>query len=437
MNAALVTVLFFGLILFFLALGLPISFALGGVSVALTYFFWGPEGLSIIANRAWGAVANFVVVCVPLFVFMGAMLERSGVASALYKSMHLWCGRLRGGLAVGTVLICMLFAAMTGLSASATVTMGLVALPEMLKRNYDKSLALGCITAGGALGVLIPPSVTMVLYALVAEQSVGKLFMGGLVPGVILGLFFIAYILIRAAFQPQIAPGAPQEERGTWRHKLMALRAVILPSLIILGVLGTIFAGIATPTEAAAVGAMLTLVSAAIHKRLRWADVRDACYQTLKVSSMAMWIYLGSLCFTTLYYSTGAPAFVKEFLLHMPGGKWGTIITIQIIWFLLGMFLDPWGIIMITAPVFCPVIKELGFSLIWFGVLFIVNMEMAYLTPPFGFNLFYLKGVAPSDVSLADIYRSVVPFIALQALVLILVIVFPQLVLWIPKMMLG
>jgi len=435
MSIGLVTGLLFGCILLFLLTGLPVSFVLGGVAMVFTYFLWGPQGLAIVANRAWGGMTNFVIVCVPLFIYMGVMLERSGIASSLYTMMHRWSGALRGGLAAGTVLICMIFAAMTGLSGASTVALGLVALPEMLKRGYNKDIAIGSIGGGGALGILIPPSATMVIYAMIAQESVGQLFMGGVFPGIILGFLFIAYILIRSSIQKNIAPALPEEERAGWGAKFTSLRAVILPMLLIVAVLGSIFAGIATPTEAAAVGAFGATMCAAVYRKLNWQNIKEACYQTLRVSTMALWIFLGSQAFTTIYYAVGAQEFVQELLLQLPGGHWGVIIGIQIIWLILGCLLDPWGIIMITAPIFVPVVDALGFSLVWFGVLCIVNMEMAYLTPPFGMNLFYLRGVAPPGVSMGDIYHSATPFVLCQLVALVIVMAFPALVLWLPSLM--
>ena len=248
MSVGLITGLLFGCILLFLLTGLPVSFVLGGVAMIFTYFLWGPQGLSILANRAWGGMTSFVIVCVPMFVFMGVMLERSGIAASLYTMMQRWYGGLRGGLAAGTVLICMMFAAMTGLSGASTVALGLVALPEMLKRGYNKDIAIGSIGGGGALGILIPPSTTMVIYAMIAQESVGQLFMGGVFPGIVLGFLFIAYILIRSAIQKDIAPALPLAERADWGAKFVSMRAVILPLALIIAVLGSIFAGIATPT---------------------------------------------------------------------------------------------------------------------------------------------------------------------------------------------
>jgi len=437
MDIGLLTALLFGVILIFLISGLPVAFVLGGAALIFTYIAWGPQGLSIVATRTWDGMSNFIIVCVPLFIYMGVMLERSGVASALYTMMHRVAGALRGGLAAGTVFICMIFAAMTGLSGASTVALGLVALPEMLKRGYNKDLAIGSIGAGGALGILIPPSATMVIYAMIAQQSVGQLFLGGVIPGIMLGMFFILYILIRSAIQKDLAPALPKSERASFREKVSSTRAVILPILLIVAVLGSIFAGIATPTEAAAVGALGATLSAAAYRKLNWTNIKYACYSTLKVSAMALWIYLGSKAFTTIYYAIGATEFVSELLLDIPGGGIVVILAMQLIWLLLGCLLDPWGIIMITVPIFFPVVASLGYSLVWFGVLCIVNMEMAYLTPPFGMNLFYLKGVAPKNVTMGDIYHSVTPYVLLQFAALMLVLFFPQLVLWLPGLVFG
>lgn len=435
MSIEFLTVLIFGLMLVSLATGVPISFALGGLAMIFTYFLWGDNALGMIANRMYGIMSDYVVLAVPLFIFMGMLLEKSGIADELYTMMHKWIGHIRGGLAVGTVLICTIFAAMSGLSATATVTMGIVALPAMFKRNYDKDIALGCISAGGALGILIPPSATMVVYALVARQSVGQLFMGGVFPGLLMSVIFIIYILVRCQIQPHLGPAVPKEERATWGERLVSLRAVILPIFIVVMVLGTIFAGITTPTESAAMGALGTVIATGVRRKLNWRTVKEACYETLKISSMGMWIYLGSLAFSTIYTAVGATDLIEKLFRSMPGGRWGAMLAIQLVWLVLGCFLDPWGTIMITGPIFISIMAHFGFNLVWFGVLWVINTEMAYLTPPFGFNLFYLKAVAPRDVTMSDIWRSIWPFVGCQALALALVMIFPQLVLWLPSQM--
>ncbi len=423
------------LLILLLLIALPTAFALGSIAVIMMFVLWGPSGLDLCTRRLYTMAQDFALVSVPLFVLMGTVLEKSEIAEDLYAAMHVWSGGIPGGLAVGTVLICMLFAAMTGLSAGATVTMGLVALPQMLSRGYSKELALGPIAAGGALGVLIPPSVTMILYAMIAQVSVGRVFMGGVVPGVILGLFFICYILLRGFLQPHLVPALPLEERFGWREKISSLKKVILPIALIIIVMGSIFAGIAAPTEAAAVGAAGAFLCAAVSRKFNWELIKESSFTALRVTSMAMWIYLGSTCFTTFVVASGLSDYISSALLQLPGGKWGVMISIQIVWLILGAFIDPWGIMMITAPIFCPVVKSLGFDLVWFGVIFVINMEMAFLTPPFGFNLFYLKGVTPEDISMTDIMRSVWAFVGCQALCLIVFILCPWLVLWLPGKM--
>jgi len=437
MSVELLTILLFITFGVFVLVGLPVCFSLGGAAVIFILSTWGVPGLMTVINRAWEGMNSFIIVCVPLYIFMGVLLERSGIAADLYNLIQKWSGGLRGSLAAGTVFICMILAAMVGLSGASTVTMGLVALPEMLKRKYSKDIALGCILAGGALGILIPPSATMVIYAMIGQQSVGQLYAGGIIPGIILGSLFIIYILVRCFINKDYAPALPLDQRASWRDKLIALRAVILPVLIIFAVLGSVFLGLATPTESAALGGLACIISAAIYRRLNFKNLSEACYATLKVSTMAMWMYVGSTTFTTVCYTIGAPEMVKGILMSIPGGKWGVMISIQIVWMILGCLLDPWGIIMITGPIFIPVVQSLGFDLIWFGVVFILNMEMAYLTPPFGFNLFYLKGVAPPDIKMRDIIHSIWPFFFCQLACLILAIVFPQLVLWLPGIIFG
>jgi len=435
MSVEAITGLLFGSMVVCLVLGLPLAFVLGGLAVVLTYFLWGPPALYMIASRTFGGMMVFVLVATPMFIFMANMLEKSGVADDLYDTMHDWLGGINGGLAIGTVLICVIFAAMAGVSGAATVSMGLIALPAMLKRGYNKSIAVGSIMSGGALGILIPPSVTMIFIGLISEQSVGKLFMGGVFPGILLAVLFIIYISIRCLFQPHLGPPLPREQRATWQKKVTGLRALIIPGLLVFMVLGTMFLGITTPTEAAALGAVGSIISAAVYRRLKWPLFKEACYRTFSLTVMVTWIYYAALCFTSLYAATGAADLVANILVTVPGGRWGTVIAMQLIFLILGCFLDPLGIIMICLPLFCPIVASLGFDLIWFGVLFVINMEMAYLTPPFGFNLFYMRGVAPKEVTMGDIYRSVAPFVLLQLTGLILVMIFPNIITWLPNQM--
>jgi len=366
---------------------------------------------------------------------MASILQRSGVADALYDTIHKWLGGLNGGLAAGTVIIAAMFAAMSGVAAAATVSLGLIALPAMLKRKYNKVMVTGAIQAGGALGILIPPSVEMIVFALFARLSVGKMFMGGVFPGLLLASFFIIYILVRCYLQPQMGPALAKEERATWREKFSSLRQVILPLLVIFGVLGSIYLGIATPTESAAVGVLGALISAAIYGTFSWTMLKESAFTTLRVSTMIMWILFGSYAFSSVYIALGASEVVKQGLSLMPGGRWGILIGMQLSFFILGTILDTFGIIMITAPLYLPIVAELGFDPVWFGILYVMNVEMAFLTPPYGICLFYMKSVAPKEVTMLDIYRSIIPFVGLQALGLITVMIFPQIALWLPGTM--
>jgi tripartite ATP-independent transporter DctM subunit len=435
MSIELLTILVFGLFFIFLFMGLPVVFSLGGTAVIATYFLWGPQALHMIANRTFTNANSFVLLAIPMFIFMGCMLEKSGIAQDLYSMMFKWMGPVRGGLAIGTVAICAIFAAMVGITGAATVSMGLVALPSMLKHHYDKKIAIGCISAGGALGVLIPPSVLMIILGLYTNTSIGALYAGGILPGVLLALFFIVYIVIACLFRPEWGPALPREERATWKEKLVALRAVLLPIALILGVLGSIFMGAATPSEAAALGAVGSIICAAVYRSLNWTTLRDALQITLRLSCMVMWIIFGASVFTALYTAIGAHDLTRQILSYIPGGRWGMVIGMQIIWMIMGCFLDPNGIIMITAPIFFPIIHSLGFDPVWFGVLFVINMEMGYLTPPFGFNLFYMQAVVPKGIVMADIYRSIVPFVILQFLGLVLCMIFPEIILYLPKLL--
>jgi tripartite ATP-independent transporter DctM subunit len=433
MSIELLTFLFFFSLLVFLVLGLPLSFVLGGVSIVFLYFTWGPESFYMVAAQSWGAMNKFTLVAIPLFIFMAMILERSGTANDLYEMMYIWFGPVKGGLAIGTVVICAIFSAMCGISGAAVVSMGTIALPSMLKRNYDKLMAVGCINSGGGWGILIPPSVIMILYALISGESVGKLFAGGVFPGLLLLVMVSTYIAIRCIIQPHMGPAIPPEDRGDWSKKLKALKAVLLPILIVLMVLGSIIGGITTPTEAAGMGVLGALVSALIYRQLTWKLVMEACIRTFRLTGMIMWILFGAYCFSAAYHGMGAAHLIEHIMQFIPGGPWGTIIFIQIVIFLLAMVLDPAGIMMICVPIFLPVVNAYGFDPVWFGILFTINMEIGYMTPPFGFNLFYMKGIVPPSISMGDIYRSVIPFTIVESTGLALVMIFPAIATWLPN----
>ena len=434
MSIEMITLLFFGSLLFFLVLGLPLAFVLGGVSVIFLYFTWGPDAFYMVSSQIWSTMGNFTLVAIPLFVFMAMVLERTGVARDLYRMMYLWWGGLRGGLAIGTLGICAIFAAMCGISGAAVVAMGTIALPSMLERGYDKRMVLGCINTGGGWGILIPPSILMILYSLITGVSVGQMFAAGVLPGILLMVLTCAYIIIRCYFQPELAPALPKEERASWREKMLALRAVILPIIIVFVTLGSIIAGVTTPTEAAAVGVLGALVSAVVYRRFSWELMRDASIRTFKLTGMIMWILFAAHAFSAAYQSMGAQELIEGMITGIPGGPWAVIITMMVIVFFLAMVLDPVGIMLITLPVFLPIVQSMGFDPVWFGILFVINMEIGYMTPPFGFNLFYLKGVVPPSITMKDIYVSVIPFVLVEIVGLALIMIFPEIATYLPDL---
>ena len=437
MSFEVISLLLFGSLIVLIVLGLPLVFALGGIAAVFLMVFWEPSYYHAIFWDARGTLSTPYYIAIPLFIFMACMLERSGIAEDLYAVIYRWSGRLAGGLAMGTVLICTLLAAMVGLSGAALTTMGVTALPSMIKRGYDKKLVMGCIMAGGTLGILIPPSIIMMVYAVVAGVSIAKLFLAGIIPGLLLAALFIIYIGTRARFQPQLAPPLPPEERASWSEKFTSLRFVILPVLLVVMVLGAIFWGIASINEVAAVGAAGTIVCAAVVSRLNWKNFKEANYETLKLSVMIMWILIAALSFSRAYVIIGALQYVQDLFAALPFGYWGIILVMEAIFIFLGCFFDPFGILMLSAPVFLPVVEAAGIDPVWFGIFFVVNMEMAYLTPPVGLNLFYMKAVAPEGTTMGEIYRAVVPFVLIMVLTVALITIFPQVVTWLPDLVRG
>jgi tripartite ATP-independent transporter DctM subunit len=435
MSIEIITILLILSLLVALALGLPLSFSLGGIAVIFALGVWGVKGLLVAATTAFSIATEEVLLCIPMFIFMGSMLQYSGIADDLYGTIHRVLGSLKGGLAITTIIICTVFAAMAGISAVATVTMGVIALPSMLSRGYDRKLAMGSIAAGGALGILIPPSVPMVLYGMLANESVGKLFAGGVFPGLVLSSFFIAYIVIRSNLDPNMAPALASEQRLSFVGKIIILKSIIYPAILIFLVLGTIWLGVSTPTEAAGVGALGSVVVVILQRKFSKKVFFEACEQTLRLTAMGMWIAIGSSCFSAVFNAAGSQDLVTKVILALPGGRWAVYAFFHFIYFILGMLMDPTGIVFLCTPIFVPIIKRLGFDVVWFGVTFVVNMEMAYLTPPFGFNLFYLRSIVPKEITTMEIWQSVVPFIAIQMLCLILVSIYPQLILWFPSLL--
>jgi len=433
LSTELVTVILFSGLLVVLALGVPVAFGIGGMAVILTWVMFGPTQLYTAAITAYRELTDPGLVTIPLFLLMGNFLVHSGISDRLFKALNYWLSDIRGGLAIVVIGVCVVLAMCSGFGPGI-LTMGLIAVPAMLKYNYDKNLALGSVMAGGVLGDLIPPSIIMIIFGYIARVSIGKLFMGGVIPGFILATLFILYILIRCRLQPHLAPPLP--EKVTWSMRWSSLKEVILPALLVLTVLGSIFAGLATPTEAAAVGAFGAFVICFIYRQFSWKMLINSCTETIKISSMALWILIAATLFAVFYTTAGAQGMIMNIVQSLPVSRWVILIGMQVMLLIFGMFLDDYAIITICTPIFMPIAISLGFDPIWFGIVFILNMQVAYLSPPFGWALILMRGIAPPEVSTGDIWRSVPPFAAMQVLVLILIMVIPQLALWLPDMML-
>lgn len=436
MNPAVIVALMFAAVIFLFILRTPVAVTLGTVGILFLAVINGPRSLQILSPSILENMTSIILLAIPLFIFIGCMLEKSGIADEIFDMIYKWLGPVPGGLAIGTVFICVVFAAMVGVVGAATVTMGLIALPAMLKRGYKSTLAVGCISGGGALGFLIPPSVTMIVYASLSNISIGKMFLAGVIPGFLLAGLFMSYILIRSLIDPTIAPPVPVEERATWPEKFASVKNLAMPFLLIFSIMGTIFSGLATPTEAAAVGALVAIFI--VLYRLKSFKglagvLQEATEKTAALTSMVLWIIIGCLAFSAVVNTLGLPMLLNDFITSLGINRWVVLIIMQMSFFLLGMVMDDLPIIMITVPIYVPLINILGFDPLWFGILFIVNMQMAYLTPPFGFVLFYMKGVVPDTITMVDIYKSVWPFIALQAICLIIIMLFPQVALWLPS----
>jgi tripartite ATP-independent transporter DctM subunit len=433
MSIELTTALLFSGLIFLLAMGVPVVFALGGISVLITFLLDGTNGLYIVATTTYRQITDPGLITIPLFLLMGNFLIHSGISDRLFKALNLWLSGIRGGLAIVSVGVCVALA-MCGGFGPGILTMGLIAVPAMLKHHYNKSLALGSVMAGGVLGEIIPPSIIMIIFAYISRISIGKIFFGGAIPGFITASLYLIYITLRCYIQPNLAPRA--EEEATWKTRLASLKDIILPSLLIVLVLGSIFLGIATPTEAAGVGAFGSFLICIIYGRLSRKVISNSCLETMKISGMVLWILVTATLFGVVYTSAGAQDMVMEIIEGMTVNRWLILAAMQVILLLFGMFMDDYAVLTICAPIFIPIAVFLGFDPIWFSIVFILNMQVAYLTPPFGWALILMKGVAPPEVHTKDIWRSIPPFVLIQLIVLILTMIFPQLALWLPEKML-
>ena len=450
MHISDLTWLMFGTLFIALMMGLPLAFVTGGLGVVFIYLVGDQTMLNIIPSRIFPMMTNSDLAAIPLFIFMASMLERAGLIEEMFDVVYKWMGGLNGGLAAATILASTILAAMVGVIGAAVVTMGIIALPAMLKRGYNHEIALGSIMAGGTLGILIPPSILAILYAVVAQQSVGELYLGSIVPGIMLSSMYVAYVLFRSWRNPSLGPAIPEEERLGLLDKILLLRQLIAPLLLVFTVLGLLFGGIATPVEAAGIGSFGAIIVAMMHKRFSLKGLQDASVSTAKASAMVLWIIFGASIFVGFYILQGGQTFITETILSTGLSSYGILFLMMFLLVILGMFLDWVGILLLAVPIFVPIIKSLTFDglfglppvpgdkvVLWFGVLYLVNMQMSFISPPFGYALFYLRGVCPPEISMATIFRSALIFLGLQTVGLILCILLPGIVTWLPSLVYG
>ncbi len=435
MSYELIALLMFSSMMLMLLTGQRVFGAIGFVAVVAALWLWGDGGSEMAFTAAMKLMKWYPLLTLPLFIYMGYMLSESGIADDLYKMFHVWFGPVRGGLAIGTIGLMVVISAMNGLSVAGMAIGATIALPELLRRGYDKIMVTGVIQAGSSLGILVPPSVVLVLYGMIARQPIGKLWLAGVFPGLLMASLFIAYIAIRCYLQPQLGPVLPPEERQVgWVEKLRLLRAGIVPLFIFFSMTGLFLMGFTNLTESSAVGATAATLAALFKGRLTRHVMEETIRKTLGVSCMFMWIILAALCFGAVFDGLGAVKAIEAFFLHQMGlSPWEVLIMMQLSYLLMGMFLDDTAMLVIVAPLYVPLVKVLGFDLVWYGVLYTITCQIAYMTPPFGYNLFLMRAMAPPEVTLADIYRSIVPFVLVMCLGLALVMLFPQVALWLPE----
>jgi tripartite ATP-independent transporter DctM subunit len=436
MNFELVAVLMFASMIIMLVTGRHIFAIIGAVAAAFALILWGKGGEDLAFHASFNLLNWYPLLTLPMFVYMGYMFSKSGISDDLYQMFHVWMGPVNGGLAVGTLALMTIIAAMNGLSVAGMAIGTSIALPEMLKRKYDKIMVSGVIQAGSSLGIMVPPSVVLVLYGMIARQPIGRLWMAGVIPGLMLSTIFIVYILIRCQLQPHLGPALSKEERDSIsrQEKLRLLRAGILPVVIIFLMTGLFFMGVTSLVESSSVGAAVTTVAAILNKRLTWKGFKEVLKDTLSVSCMFMWIILAALAYGAIFDGLGAVHAIKGLFLEYGFGPWGIILMMMLSFLFMGTFLDDTAMLIVVAPLYVPLVIELGFNPIWFGVLYTLTCQVAYLSPPFGYNLFLMRAMAPKDYSLADIYKSIVPFVGLMLIGLGILMLFPQITLWLPNL---
>ncbi|WP_074214202.1 TRAP transporter large permease subunit [Salinivibrio sp. ES.052] len=425
-GSLLMLVMLIGLLL----TGMQLAFVSGFVAIFFTLFWFGPEAMPLIASRTYSFASGYVFLAVPMFVLMAALLDRSGIAKDLFDAMKSLGRKVRGGVAVQTILVAVLLASMSGVIGGETVLLGILALPQMLRLGYDRKLAIGTTCAGGALGTMLPPSIVLIIYGMTASVSIGDLFKASFLPAFILAACYIAYVLIRCKLNPSLAP-LPSDSGEEDAPQVSYFKALFFPLFSVVVVLGSIYTGVASVTEASALGVVGIMLSAIVRGEMNLSMLKESAIATMRTCGMIMWIGIGASALVGIYNLMGGIDFVEQVILSLSGGSAiGTLLIMMAILLVLGMFLDWVGVALLTMPIFVPIITGLGFDPIWFGVVFCLNMQVSFLSPPFGPAAFYLKSVAPKDISLGEIFTSLLPFIALQVFVLSLVIIFPELAMW-------
>ena len=437
----IMSILMVVLLLVGVMIGFPVAFMLAGLGIIFGLIaYGGPIASYQAALNTFGVMSGWSLLAIPLFVYMGVVLEKAGVAERLYLGLRLMLGPLRGGLAMATMVIATFFAACTGIAGASVIAIGLIAMPSMLKYGYDKKLASGAICAGGGLGVIIPPSIMLILYGPQAGVSISLLFMAAILPGVIMSILYIGYMGTLCYFRPNLGPPVTAEEKAQYTRKDVArllLTSGAPPAGLIMLVLGSIFFGVAAPTEAAALGGVGALIITAIYRKLNFKMVKETGYSALRISTFIMWLVLGAKYYMTTFNKLGGGDLIGEALVNLHIGPTGLLIVMLLIVFILGMFMDWIGILLVIVPIFTPIIKSMGWDPLWFSIMFCITLQISYITPPFAYSIFYLAGIAPPEVKLTDIYRGCVPFILLQFIALVIVYLWPSLCLYLPNAMLA
>jgi tripartite ATP-independent transporter DctM subunit len=440
MSSEFITVFMFATMMVLLMTGQRVFGVIGFVGTAAALWLWGEGSFEMPFNAAFQVLNWYPLITVPFFIFMGYMMSESGLASNLYRMFHVWFGPISGGLALGTIGLMVLISCINGLSVAGMAIGATIALPELRRRGYDKVMVTGVIQAGSSLGILIPPSVVLVLYAMIARQPVLQLWLAGLLPGLMMAAVFAAYIYIRCRINPKLGPALSAEERSqiTWGERLSLLREGVIPILIFGIMMGMFLTGVTSLVESSAVGALLTVIAAIIERKLTWEVMENSLRNTLLVTCMFMWIILAALCFSAVYDGLGAVKAIENLLVKTwEFDPWTILILMLISFIIMGAFLDDTAMLVIVAPLYIPLVIKMGFNPIWFGILYTVTCQIAYITPPFGYNLFLMRAMAPPDITLMDIYRSIVPFFLLMVISLIILIIFPQISLWLPQQYVG